>query len=97
MRSAIHDGTTGEEAHVVCPGVAKNVVQSVRLGHILGGLTDDNGELDLIVRKVLLRGLSDLRDEDRCIRANDSSVGLVEEDWVSAKTLELYNYSKLNG
>lgn len=97
LRSAIHAGATGKEAHVVCPGVAKNVVQSVGLGYILGSLADDDGELDLIVRKVLLWGLSDLRNEDRCIRANDGSVRLVKEDWVSAKTSELYNHGKLNG
>ena len=65
-------------SYIVGTGVAEDVVKCILLRDVLGRLANYDRELDLVVREVLVNGLSSLRDDDSGARPNDRARGLVE-------------------
>jgi hypothetical protein len=73
--------------YVICPGVAKDVVEGVSFGYVLGWFTDDDGELYLIIREVLLGRLCRGRDDNRGVRTDYGGDWLVEENGETGRGL----------
>ncbi len=60
-----------ELTYIVCAGISKNVIQRVLFRDVLCSLSNDDGELDLIVWYVLLHRLGYARNNDVCARADE--------------------------
>ena len=67
------------DTHVVGAGVPKDVIERLCLGHVLGRLSDDDGQLDLIVGEMHVDWLGDLGNTDRSIRSDHGREGFVEQ------------------
>ena len=59
------------KTHIVRGCVSKHVVERIRDGDVSRGFANDDGELDFVVREVVLHGLDDLRNIDRRTGADD--------------------------
>lgn len=69
--------------NIVSSSVGKDVIERICLRNVFRRLADDDGELDFVVRKMLLNGLDMLRDSDRDLWANEGRDGLVEQDRIT--------------
>lgn len=66
--------------YIVSTGVTQHILKRVFLRDILGWLANDHGQLDLIVRDMLVHRLGRLRDRDGSARADKHRWGLYEKD-----------------
>lgn len=60
-----------ELTYIVCASISENVIQCIRFRDVLCSLSNDNGELDLIVWYVLPHRLGYARNNDVRTRADE--------------------------
>lgn len=66
--------------HVVGGGVPKNIIERIRLRHVLCRLSNDDGQLDFVVGEMRLDRLGDFGDLNRRIGSGDGREGFVEKN-----------------
>lgn len=71
-----HRGST----YIIGTGVSEDIVERLRFTDVFRCLSDNDNELDLVVGKVLFRGLRNARDDHSSERPNQRRDGLVEQD-----------------
>ena len=70
----------GLDTYIVGGSVPKDVVERFCLGHVLGRLSNDDGQLDLIIREMHLDWLGGFGDRDWCIGTDHGRERFVEQN-----------------
>ena len=66
--------------HIIRPCISQHVVQRVLLGHVLGGLPNDDHKFNFVVWEVIFWGLRNAGNDDIVGGPDERCYGLEEED-----------------